>query len=92
MANPPTSPRPFWSHARKALEQAEFLILHTALVGVFLVCIRALSWLFHALWGTDDPLMFDRLPLRYLFDALDGCVLLVFAVGTVLTAVAVFRK
>jgi hypothetical protein len=36
--------------------------------------------------------MFDRLPLRYLFDALDGCVLLVFAVGTVLTAVAVFRK
>jgi hypothetical protein len=95
MVNPPAPaqpPEPFWSHARKALEQAQFLILHTALLGVFLVCIRALSWLLHVLWGTNDPLMFDRVPLRYFFEALDVVVLLVFAVGTVRTAIVVFRR
>lgn len=89
---PPVSVSPRWPHARKAFEQAEFFISHTALVGIFLVCIWAVSWLLHTLWRTTggDPVLFDRVPLRYFFDALDAGVLLVFAVGTVRTAIVVF--
>jgi hypothetical protein len=89
MANTPSPSS--WPHARHALEQAEFFISHTALVAVFLVCIWAISWLLHTLGGTTgDPQLFDRISLRYFFDALDAAVLLVFAASTVRTAIVVF--
>jgi hypothetical protein len=60
-------------------------------MGVVLVCIWAVSWLLHTLWRTGgDPVLFDRVSLRYFFDALDAGVLLVFAAGTVRTAIVVF--
>jgi hypothetical protein len=48
--------------------------------------------LFPKLWGPDDPLLFDRVPLRYLFDALDLSVIVVFGWNTVRSAIAAFRK
>jgi len=90
-APPPGSARS-WPHARRALEQAEFFISHTALVAVFLVWIWAVSWLLHTLWKTTggDPMLFDGVPLGYFFEALDAGVLLVFAVATLRDAIVVF--
>jgi hypothetical protein len=42
--------------------------------------------------GPDDPLLFDRVPLRYLFDALDLSVIVVFGWNTVRSAITAFRK
>jgi hypothetical protein len=48
---------PAW--ARSFFGKAGFLVEHTALVGVFLVCIKGIDLLSHALWQTGDkPLMF----------------------------------
>jgi hypothetical protein len=65
------------------------LVEHTLLVCVFLVCIKAVELLFDVLW-TGDPLLLDRFRIRYFFEALDVGVLLVFAVGTLVTAIKVF--
>jgi hypothetical protein len=90
MVNPPGSARPFRSHVRRVFERAEFIVEHTALLGVFLVCIKALEWLNNFLWRSGDLLLLDRFPVRYIFQAVDLAVLLVFAVGTVWTAIIVF--
>jgi hypothetical protein len=62
------------------------------LVAVFLVCIWAVSWLLHTLSRTTggDPVLLDRVPLGYFFDALDAGVLLVFAGATLRDAIVVF--
>jgi hypothetical protein len=85
MANLPAWTRPFF-------EKAGFLVEHTALVGVFLVCIKGLDMLSHALWQTgDEPLMFlHRLPVRSFFQTVDDCVLVLFAVGTLVSAIKIF--
>ena len=85
-------PEPFWSPVLKALRASLFFACHTAIAAVILICIWALSRLFPKLWGPDDPLLFDRVPLRYLFDALDLSVIVVFGWNTVRSAIAAFRK
>jgi len=89
--SPPPISAGRWPHAREALNQAEFFVSHTLLIGVILVCIWAISSLVHTLWRTGgDPALFDRVPLRYFFYALDAGVLLVFAGATVRNAIVVF--
>jgi hypothetical protein len=63
---------------RKVLRAALFFVSDTVIGAVIITCIWALSLLFSALWGQADPLLFDRLPLRYLFDAIDVGVIGVF--------------
>jgi hypothetical protein len=54
------------------------LIAHLALGFVVLVVIRLTEYAFHYLWGTDDPMLWDRIPVRYFFHAADAGVLIVF--------------
>jgi len=53
-------------------------------------------WLFerfvHSLWGSAEPLLFDRFPIRYLFDAMDGGVILVFVCAGVIAAIRAFME
>jgi hypothetical protein len=40
--------------------------------------IWALEWLIRWLWGNEDPLFFDKIPLRYVFDAADLAIIVAF--------------
>src|SRR5207244_2557691 len=60
----------------------------SGLAALVVVCVWAFSRLFHFLWGVEDPRLFDMFPLRYLFDAADVGVILVFAFYGVSSAAA----
>lgn len=72
-----------WAPTERAARAAVAFFGHLFLsglviVGVFLVEL-AIKWL----WGEHDPLLFDLVPLRWLFQAIDVCILGVFgASGT----------
>jgi hypothetical protein len=84
-AAPP--PPPLWafvqSRFHKTLRAAVFFVSDTIVAAVVVACIWAVSRLFPALWGPKDPLLFDRLPLRYMFDAGDAVVIVVYVWGLV---------
>jgi hypothetical protein len=75
----------------KTLRSSLFFIADTARAAVIIFCIWAFSQVFHALWGPEDPLLFDRFPLRYLFDAGDLGVIIVYVGNLVRQALAEFR-
>jgi hypothetical protein len=82
---------PWWEPIPKAAQAALFLVCHTALAAVVVTCIWAFAGLFHLLWGANDPLFFDRFPLRYLFDAADLSVVLVFTWFGVISAIRALK-
>lgn len=68
-----------WGPVRAALRAAIHLACHIVVAGLIIVGIRALEGLMSWLWQSQNPLLFDLLPLKYLFHAMDLGVLLVFA-------------
>src|SRR6266446_440658 len=95
MANTPGTVQnraPLWGPILIAFRAAIIFVSHMALAALVVVCVWAFSRLFHLLWGVEDPLLFDRVPLRYLFDAADTGVILVFAFYGVSSAAAAFRN
>jgi hypothetical protein len=89
---PATSGQTSWVHFRKVLRAAQFFVSDTVIAGVIITCIWGLSLWFHALWGQADHLLFDRLPLRYLFDAVDVGVIGMFGWRAVCSAAVVFKE
>jgi hypothetical protein len=65
---------------------------HTGGAASLLLCIKALETLYHYLWGGRERLLFDQIPVRYLFDAMDGAVILVFVCYGLYDAVRAFRE
>ncbi len=57
--------------AHRAFLAAVALLLHTVLIAVAIWTVYATELWIHYLWSTTDPLLFDRVPYRYLFQALD---------------------
>jgi hypothetical protein len=84
----PKPPNPLW----KVLRAARFFVSHTGIAAVIITCIWALEFWFRTLWGQADPLLFDVLPLRYLFHAIDVGVIGVFGWYTVCSAAAAFNE
>ena len=80
--------RPLWGAALAAAT----LFCHLVIAAIILFGIWALEYLFHFLWRSNDPLLFDRFPVRYLFDAMDLAVILVFIWYGVLAAARSFRE
>ena len=66
---------PLWVASRAAILFAG----HIGLAILLLCGIWLLEHVFVALWGHADPLLFDVVPVRYLFNFTDTCVLGVFA-------------
>jgi hypothetical protein len=89
---PATSSQTFSVPFRKVLRAAQFFVSDTVIAGVIITCIWGLSSWFHALWGQAEPLLFDRLPLRYLFDAVDVAVIGMFGWRAVCSAARVFKE
>jgi hypothetical protein len=87
----PQQPQSLRAPLLAAFRAAVIFVCHMALAALIIICIWAFWRLFHFLWGAEDPRLFDVFPLRYLFDAADAGVVLVFAWYGVTSAVAAFR-
>jgi TRAP-type C4-dicarboxylate transport system permease small subunit len=59
--------------AKRALLAALALVIHTVLIAVAIGTVYATEKWIHLLWSETDPLLFDRVPYRFLFQAID-CV------------------
>jgi hypothetical protein len=91
---PMQSSEPFWSFVQsrclRILRSAVWFISDTILATVMVACIWAFWRVFHTIWGLEDPLLFDWLPLRYLFHAVEGAVIVVYGYDFVRHAIAEF--
>jgi hypothetical protein len=58
------------------------LLVSLVLIGCFWVIEQAIK----QLWGKSEPLLYGRVPLKYLFDTLDVAVFAVFIVWGVIEA------
>lgn len=57
------------------------------LLGSIVICgIWLTHWLFLALWGEQDPKFFDWIPVRWVFDASEFGVMIVFVIRGILEA------
>jgi hypothetical protein len=75
----------------RAIRAAVALISHTGLVALVLFAIKALEVLTHDLWGVEQPVLFGKLPLQFIFDTMDGSVLTVFGYYGVSEAIRAFQ-
>jgi len=69
---------PFWGPLERALRAAPVVIGHAFLVLVFLGCNWILDLALHTFRGEAEPLLYGRVPLRWMFDTMDVALLLVF--------------
>ena len=69
---------PLLKPLHKALRAAVAFVGHLALGAVLVTGIWGMELYIHYLWGEREPLLFDRVPLKYLFDTVDLAVLGVF--------------
>jgi hypothetical protein len=75
---------PWWGPVLRALRAAAAFIGHICLAIIIITGIWSLENYIHYLWEEREPMLFDRVPLKWLFDAVDLSILLVFAVwGTI---------
>jgi|tagenome__1003787_1003787.scaffolds.fasta_scaffold10787964_1 hypothetical protein len=56
------------------------LVRHTILIVSFVALFYGVELLFKWLWGHDDPLFFDRVPLKWLFQSIDIIFIALFGV------------
>lgn len=59
--------------AKRAALAATVLFIHTALIAAAIATVYGTEKWIHFLWSDTDPLLFDRVPYRFLFQAID-CV------------------
>jgi len=63
----------------KYAKVAFVFVCHAALIVISIFVIYGIERLFHWLWDVDhEPLVFGRVPLQYLFQALDVGIVCVF--------------
>ena len=63
---------------RKLLAGAVELFCHTAMLALILSAVRAIEWTLERLWGTKEKVLFDVVPVRFLFDGADLGLILAF--------------
>lgn len=62
----------------RASRAAIVLFGHLCLAAVLLTGIWVLDWFVRFLWSHEAPVLFGRVPLRWLFDAIDVGIVAVF--------------
>jgi len=68
------------------------MIAHVILASVILLTIRIAEMVMHLLWQDGNPMLFDTVPLRYLFHAADVAVIIVYLWYGTMQAVKAFRE
>jgi hypothetical protein len=76
----------------EALRAAAVLVSHLVIAALIITSIRVLEWWIQYLWNSNDPLLFDRFPIRYLFHAMDTGVILAFIWFGIISASRVFAE
>jgi hypothetical protein len=66
-----------------------YLAAHLLVAAILIGVISAIQWL---LKGFGDPKLYDWIPCRYIFDTMDGAILLVFLGFGIKDAVEAFRE
>jgi hypothetical protein len=74
-----------------AVQAAILLIAHFGVAAVVILTIYAGETLFHTLWHSTEPTLFDHVPVRYMFDAIDAGVITTFGFWGILHANKAFR-
>jgi hypothetical protein len=75
----------------KPIRAAVFLITHTVLACLVILCIYGIETLITHLWKDHDPTLLGAIPLRYVFDAIDLGVLAVFGIRGIIAAIWAFQ-
>jgi hypothetical protein len=79
-----------WRHSfGKAFRWGSFVCAHALVALVLIVAILGIQELL--IW-VGDPKLFDRVPLRYVFDLMDVGILVTFLFFGTLEGVRVFRE
>jgi hypothetical protein len=60
-----------WGVFRWPIRAGAILVGHTALIGLLIFGFWLVEREIQALWGSEEPILFDSVPLKYLFHALD---------------------
>jgi len=71
---------PWFGSLERAFRAALALVGHLALGLLMLGGIWVTEHWFRWLWGEAEPMLYGRVPLRYLFDTMDVAILIVFTV------------
>jgi hypothetical protein len=67
---------PFWKPLERAFRASLAFISHGCLCAVVLTVMWGIEIYIGYLWGGHEPRLYGRVPLRWLFDTVDLCVLL----------------
>ena len=79
-----------WTRSgRKAIRWGVFILCHALVASLLIGAIQFVQWLVIL---TGDHKLFDVIPLRYIFDAMDAGILIAFVVLGTLESVRVFRE
>jgi hypothetical protein len=81
-----------WRPVIKAIRAAVLFCAHVLTVIVVLFAIWAIERFTQYLWGNSDPLFFDKLPVRYFFDAMEVGVLTIWIWYALVEAIIVLRE
>jgi hypothetical protein len=76
---------------KRTIKAGFALALHTVLIGGSIVIVYGIEQLIHQLWTDTDPQLFDRVPLRWLFQAIDSAMIVVFGFCGVTEAYRILR-
>jgi len=79
-----------WEPVSRAIRLAIVLGCHVALAVFMIAGVKLLELVIYYFWNSADPLLFDQLPLRYLFHTMDVCVIAVFICKGTIEAIRVF--
>lgn len=81
-----------WHPATRTLAAATFVIAHTAITALFIICMYGIEELIKHLWASEAPLLFGIVPLSYVFHAIDLGVLGAFGYRGILSAYQAFEE
>ena len=80
---------PWYRPLQRAFRAATYLVAHAGLALLMVGLISLVQW---TLNRNGDPKLFDVLPLRYIFDAIDLLILATFMIFGTAEAVQAFRE
>ena len=79
---------PWYAPFIRALRAGIYLATHVLVAAILIGAIYVVQWL---LGYAGDPKLFDWIPIRYIFDAMDAGILITFIVFGTIEAVRAFQ-
>jgi hypothetical protein len=81
-----------WAPIKAAAYAAIHIAIHLSIAGLLVLGIRGLELLIKWAWDSKNPLLFDVLPLKWLFHAMDLGVLVAFGFYGLISVTKAFRR